>query len=113
MQALHWNIAGNTTRREVYFHGELTRFTLMQAYHQFFPKTAHAEIFTKIPTNATIHWYVADISTLDSAGFAFLCDLLKQSETAGYHVQLSCSEHCLTLAELFGFAHWLKPMLSH
>lgn len=88
-----------------YVKGALTRETLAPLV-----KNAATEIEKSLPFSSSIIWHFGELNVLDSAGFAFLCDVLKKGETVNSQKIADYPESFLTLADLFGLKHWIEPL---
>lgn len=106
-QLLHWDFSSNNDKICLSFSGELTRFTLSSVL-----KERH-HFFAKIKNNSSIIlWDFSELYRIDSAGFAFLCELLHQGESLSKNQMLINSpKQFLTLADLFGLSNWLSAFL--
>ncbi|PJG84625.1 STAS domain-containing protein [Conservatibacter flavescens] len=109
-QSLQWVALSQENTLVLQLSGELSRNTLLPLWSQ------HETILAShAVANKHIHWDLSQITRIDSAGFAFLCELLQHSQsvqTVGTNVRLiGAPSQLFTLSDLFGLSTWIKPFL--
>lgn len=104
---LLWEIASEVNDTHIMIKGELSRFTLLPLWQALVLQEKR-----HFPYDKSLIWHFNEISHLDSAGFALLCDLLRQGENAQGQQIADCSPQFLTLADLFGLSPWVKGFLN-
>ncbi|AWX14969.1 hypothetical protein CEP48_01755 [Mergibacter septicus] len=96
MVALQWEIESAETQNQINLKGDLTRFTLFPLWQQ------RQQILATLQANSKIIWNLIGIQQIDSAGFAFLCELLVASAKTGASVKITqVPNQCEMLADLF------------
>ena len=105
-KTLQWSVFQNNESLVVQLKGELTRATLCPLWEQ-------RASFLHTNANQALYWDLAQLARIDSAGFAFLTELLnhygKQTKNSLIHVP----EVIKTLAELYGLNDWIKQYISN
>ena len=105
-KTLQWSVFQNNESQVVQLKGELTRATLCPLWEQ-------RASFLHTNANQTLYWDLAQLARIDSAGFAFLTELLnhygKQTKNGLIHVP----EVIKTLAELYGLSDWIKQYIPN
>lgn len=87
--------------------GELSRNTLLPLWQQRDSFLAQAQ---NLPI---IRWDLSQLERIDSAGFAFLCELIQQCQQSQPQMSLeNVPEQLLTLSQLFGLQKWINPFLT-
>ncbi len=123
MQAEHdlkWSLEQNNDRIVLRLIGELSRNTLLPLWNAYNtrPKEGQRDSFLSAEQIADkdIYCDLAQISRIDSAGFALLCDLVAHCRRLQRQNSILLLEDAppqlLTLADLFGLSDWLKPFLK-
>lgn len=107
--SLTWAFEQNDDKITLRLTGALSRKTLLPLWEQRYSflstdKIAHQQLI----------WELADLTRIDSAGFALLSDLIHHCQKQA-HTQIiqNPPEQFLTLADLFGLSKWLNPFLQH
>lgn len=118
MQAekLTWSAEQNDDRMALHLAGALIReslFVLWQAWQR--KQQDLAAFASKQIAQQNIVFDLAQISKIDSAGFALLCEMLEdcqrmQSENKSLKLE-NIPPQLLTLADLFGLEKWIKSFL--
>lgn len=105
-KTLQWSVFQNNESQVVQLKGELTRATLCPLWEQ-------RASFLHTNANQALYWDLAQLARIDSAGFAFLAELLnhygKQTKNSLIHVP----EVIKTLAKLYGLNDWIKQYISN
>jgi len=105
-KTLQWAVSQNNESVVVTLIGELTRNTLLPLWKQ-------RASFLQTNANQALYWDLAQLARIDSAGFAFLTELLnhygKQTKNGLIHVP----EVIKTLAELYGLSDWIKQYIPN
>lgn len=112
-KSLHWESDQNDDKITLRLKGELSRNTLLPLWQQ--RDSFLSERKTEKPD---VHWDLSQVTRIDSAGFALLCDFLRhnQMRLANERKQIlqNPPTQLLTLADLFGLSDWIaqfsKPM---
>lgn len=105
--SLTWGLEQNDDKIILRLGGVLTRDTLLPLWEQ------RSSFLSKIALGSQpIIWELQALTRIDSAGFALFCDYLYQMQKQGQPQQLvNVPKQLLTLADLFGLSHWIKPFL--
>lgn len=107
LQPLQWEVEqqGKITLR---LRGELSRSTLLPLYQAI----QHHQLFPAEHSSQSILLDLSDISRIDSAGFALLCELIHQGKQTQVHqIQLlNPPVQITTLADLFGLSDWIASL---
>ena len=103
-KTLQWGVFQNNESQVVQLKGELTRATLRPLWEQ-------RASFLSVKANQSIYWDLGSIACIDSAGFAFLTELLHHysTQTSNYLVQVP--QAFKALAELYGLSDWIKQYI--
>ena len=105
-KTLQWSVFQNNESQVVQLKGELTRATLRPLWEQ-------RASFLQTNANQSLYWDLAQLARIDSAGFAFLTELLnhygKQTKNSLIHVP----EVIKPRAELYGLNDWIKQYISN
>ncbi|WP_044470555.1 STAS domain-containing protein [Mannheimia massilioguelmaensis] len=114
---LKWAAVQNDDRIAFQLAGELSRDTLLPLWNEFQKRQQRSSFLSeKQIVDQNITWDLAQVSRIDSAGFALLCDLInycQKTQQPGKTLYLeNVPSQLLTLAELVGLADWLKPYLK-
>ncbi|TCJ97930.1 phospholipid transport system transporter-binding protein [Volucribacter psittacicida] len=115
-KVLQWEVVEQDAIIHIHLVGELTREHLLSLYEQQQP------LLHKCVKAHQIYWDLKQVTRIDSAGFAFLCDLLHQSQTnlgggdsldhtTKQVVINNAPSQLLTLSDLFGLSAWVKQFL--
>ena len=109
-QSLRWASQVNNDRMTLQLSGELSRNTLLPLWQQ-----RASFLLGKPSAEQDIYWDLSQITRMDSAGFALLCDFLQHNQTRllkGRVQVLQCPpSELLTLADLFGLSDWLTQFI--
>ncbi|MGC6405077.1 STAS domain-containing protein [Bisgaard Taxon 45] len=110
-KSLTWASERNNDNITLRLVGELSRDTLLPLWSQrasFLPEEKNAQ--------QTIYWDLTQVTRVDSAGFALLCDfishcqkVMKQDTRIILH---NTPRQLLTLADLFGLSDWIAPFIQ-
>ena len=103
-KTLQWGVFQNNESQVVQLKGELTRATLLPLWEQ-------RASFLSVKANQSIYWDLAQLSRIDSAGFALLTELLNHYEKQTKNGLIHAPEVVQTLAELYGLSGWIKQYL--
>ncbi|MDG6895870.1 STAS domain-containing protein [Volucribacter amazonae] len=114
--ALQWEVIEQDDIIHIHLIGELTRDHLRPLYDQQQP------LRNKWVMARQIYWDLTQITRIDSAGFALLCDLLHQSQmniennntlnqATKQVVMNNAPSQLLTLSDLFGLSPWVRQFL--
>lgn len=110
-QHLQWEAVQNGDRITLQLIGALSRDTLLPFYQQWLKRGQRDSFFAQ--TQRSWCWDLSQIQRIDSAGFAFLCDIVVDLQRANKVVMIeNAPAQLTTLADLFGLATWLKPILK-
>ena len=109
-QSLHWESQVNDGKMTLQLSGELSRNTLLPLWQQ-----RASFLLGKPSAEQDIYWDLSQVTRIDSAGFAVLCDFLQHNQTRLLKgcvqvLQYPPSE-LLTLADLFGLSDWLAQFI--
>jgi uncharacterized protein HI_1083 len=109
-QSLHWEsqvIDGKSTPQ---LSGELSRNTLLPLWQQ-----RASFLLEGQSSGQTILWDLTQITRIDSAGFALLCEFLQYNQTLLVKEQTQILQNppsqLLTLADLFGLSDWIAQFI--
>lgn len=107
MTTLNWDFKQNDDKIALLLQGELSRHTLLPLWQQ------RAVILAKVQDKSDIEWDLSGISRIDSAGFALLCDLLRDCQAKINNVRLKHPpQQLLTLADLVGLTDWINQFID-
>ncbi|MDO5053759.1 lipid asymmetry maintenance protein MlaB [Pasteurella oralis] len=111
VKSLTWAIKQNDDNITLQFIGELSRDTLLPLWEQ------RASFLSAEKRNTSyIFWDLSQVSRIDSAGFALLCDFLQYCQTVvkqEYHIVLkNAPSQLFTLADLFGLSAWIATFVQ-
>lgn len=118
MQAekLEWSVVQNDDRITLRLSGELSRHTLL-ALRQAFQQRQQGFAFLAGKVTRNMSWDLAQLSRIDSAGFAVLCEILsdcrRQLDTEQQLRLENVPHQLLTLADLFNLDDWLNAFIHH
>ncbi len=100
---LNWDLQKNNDKITLFLFGELSRSTLLPMWQQ------HGVFLSASTLDKTIvEWNLSDLQHIDSAGFAALCDFLRECQKINKTVRLVYPpKQLLTLADLFGLSDWI------
>ncbi len=123
MQAEHdlkWSLEQNNDRIVLRLIGELSRNTLLPLWNAYNTRQKERQrdsfLSAEQIADKDIYCDLAQISRIDSAGFALLCDLVAHCRRLQRQNSILLLEDAppqlLTLADLFGLSDWLKPFLK-
>ncbi|MCK3657600.1 NTP-binding protein [Pasteurellaceae bacterium Pebbles2] len=113
MQAekLKWSAVQNDDKITLQITGELSRDTLLPLWEQRFVLLSEKQIADK-----DILWDLSQISRIDSAGFALLCDLITHCRRIQHSnhrlIVANAPSQLSTLADLFGLTDWLNSFIA-
>ena len=110
MTALKWDLIQNNDKIALQLSEELSRNTLLPLWQQ-----RASFLSEKLANQSIIEFDLTNIKRIDSAGFAFLCDFLHDSEQLpNKKVRLiNPPEQLLTLADLVNLSHWIGTFIDH
>ncbi|PRM16720.1 STAS domain protein [Haemophilus influenzae] len=100
---LNWDLQKNNDKITLFLFGELSRNTLLPMWQQ-------RNVFLSASTldKTIVEWNLSDLQHIDSAGFAALCDFLRECQKLNKTVRLVYPpKQLLTLADLFGLSDWI------
>ncbi|AJO87687.1 TPA: lipid asymmetry maintenance protein MlaB [Haemophilus influenzae] len=100
---LNWDLQKNNDKITLFLFGELSRCTLLPMWQQ-------RGVFLSASTldKTIVEWNLSDLQHIDSAGFAALCDFLRECQKINKTVRLVYPpKQLLTLADLFGLSDWI------
>ncbi|HHF3618674.1 TPA: STAS domain-containing protein [Haemophilus influenzae] len=100
---LNWDLQKNNDKIALFLFGELSRSTLLPMWQQ-------RSVFLSASTldKTIVEWNLSDLQHIDSAGFAALCDFLRECQKLNKTVRLVYPpKQLLTLADLFGLSDWI------
>lgn len=120
MQAekLEWSAMQNDDRIALRLVGELSRDTLLPLWKEFTQRQQRFVFLSQTQmTDKDIYWDLAEISRIDSAGFALFCQMIAdcrkvQSTEKNLYLE-NIPTQLLTLADLFNLDNWLKPFIKN
>lgn len=108
-QSLHWESQVNDGKMTLQLSGELSRNTLLPLWQQ------RASLLEGQLDGQMIVWDLSQITRIDSAGFALLCDFLQHNQTlltkAQRQILQNPPSQLLTLADLFGLSDWIAQFI--
>lgn len=110
---LKWSAVQNDDRITLPLSGELSRDTLLPLWKEW-----QQRAFLSEPQIVDKHllWDLAQVTRIDSAGFALLCDLISYCRQTQQQDKILTLENVppqvLTLADLFGLSDWIKPFIK-
>ncbi|PJG82552.1 STAS domain-containing protein [Caviibacterium pharyngocola] len=104
-KSLDWALVQNDDKITLRLSGELSRDTLLPLWRQRSSFLSAEKI-----ENRDVIWDLAEISRIDSAGFALLCDFIHYCQTLNVRSQRmkDVPVQLETLADLFGLTDWVK-----
>ena len=109
-QSLHWESQVNDGKMTLQLSGELSRNTLLPLWQQ---RTSF--LLERQSSGQTILWDLTQITRIDSAGFALLCEFLQYNQTLLVKEQTQILQNppsqLLTLADLFGLSDWIAQFI--
>ncbi|OOF89197.1 NTP-binding protein [Rodentibacter ratti] len=110
MTRLNWDLIRNDDKIALRFSGELSRNTLLALWQQRASFLSEAKLNQSI-----IEWDLTEITKIDSAGFALLCDFLHDSkQLPNKTVRLiNPPQQLLTLADLVNLSDWIAAFIDH
>ncbi|AAU38316.1 MULTISPECIES: STAS domain-containing protein [Basfia] len=114
---LKWAAEQNDDRIAFRLDGELSRDTLLPLWNEFQKREQRSSFLSERQiADKNISWDLSQVSRIDSAGFALLCDLLHYCQAKKNADKTLLLENVppqlLTLADLVGLADWIKPYLK-
>ncbi|WP_109079405.1 STAS domain-containing protein [Aggregatibacter kilianii] len=105
-QSLHWESQQNDGKITLRLKGELSRNTLLPLWQQ-----RASFLLERKTEESDIYWDLSQVSRIDSAGFALLCDFLQHNQTRLTNERKQILQNppsqLLTLADLFGLSDWI------
>ena len=109
-QSLHWESQVNDGKITLQLSGELSLNTLLSLWQQ------RASFLLKGKSSGqTILWDLTQITRIDSAGFALLCEFLQHNQTLLSKDQTQTLQNppsqLLILADLFGLSDWITQFI--
>ena len=109
-QSLRWASQVNNDRITLQLSGELSRNTLLPLWQQ-----RASFLLEGQSSGQTILWDLTQITRIDSAGFALLCEFLQYNQTLLVKEQTQILQNppsqLLTLADLFGLSDWIAQFI--
>ena len=109
-QSLHWESQVNDGKMTLQLSGELSRNTLLPLWQQRASFLLEGQLDGQM-----IVWDLSQITRIDSAGFALLCDFLQHNQTlltkAQRQILQNPPSQLLTLADLFGLSDWITQFI--
>ncbi|OOF42074.1 NTP-binding protein [Rodentibacter rarus] len=110
MATLNWDLVQNNDKIAIRLSGELSRNTLLALWQQRASFLSEARL-----SQPTIEWDLTEMTRIDSAGFALLCDFLHISQQLpNKRVRLvNPPQQLLTLADLVNLSDWLSAFVEH
>ena len=109
-QSLHWESQVNDGKMTLQLSGELSRNTLLSLWQQRASFLLEGQLDGQM-----IVWDLSQITRIDSAGFALLCDFLQHNQTlltkAQRQILQNPPSQLLTLADLFGLSDWIAQFI--
>lgn len=110
-KSLTWELEQNSDNISLLLIGELSRNTLLPFWEQRASFLSAEKIADK-----NVYWDLAQVTRIDSAGFALLCDCIGQAlkvQKQGYRIVLkNVPKQLLTLADLFGLSNWIATFIQ-
>ncbi|MGQ0285655.1 STAS domain-containing protein [Pasteurellaceae bacterium 22721_9_1] len=114
-EKLTWSTVVNDDRIALQLSGELVRDTLLPLWNYYQREQRIAVLDKQKIKNQHLIIDLSNITRMDSAGFALLCDLIhhyQKEMDMPYQVKLENGpRELLTLADLFGLDNWIKAFL--
>lgn len=105
MPSLNWDFTQNNDKIALRLSGELSRNTLLPLWQQ--------RDFLCQKKAKSIAFDLAEVSRLDSAGFALLCELLHEAQQYYEQVHLANPpQQLLTLADLVNLSHFIATFTN-
>ena len=114
---LTWSVEQKNDKIVLQLIGELSRNTLLPLWKAW-KEGEQRDSFLSVANIADkdIHWNLAQVSRIDSAGFALLCDMLaycRKAQPSHHILRLEQTpSQLLTLADLFGLSDWITSFLK-
>lgn len=109
-QSLRWASQVNNDRITLQLSGELSRNTLLSLWQQ-----RASFLLEGKSSGQTILWDLTQITRIDSAGFALLCEFLQHNQTLLSKDQTQTLQNppsqLLILADLFGLSDWITQFI--
>ena len=109
-QSLHWESQVNDGKITLQLSEELSRNTLLPLWQQ-----RASFLLEGQSSGQSILWYLTQITRIDSAGFALLCEFLQYNQTLLVKEQTQILQNppsqLLTLADLFGLSDWIAQFI--
>lgn len=109
-QSLHWESQVNDGKMTLQLSGELSRNTLLPLWQQRASFLLEGQLDGQM-----IVWDLSQITRIDSAGFALLCDFLQHNQAlltkAQRQILQNPPSQLLTLADLFGLSDWIAQFI--
>lgn len=110
---LKWSAVQNDDRMALLLSGELSRDTLLPLWKAWRQRTFLSE---KQIADKHLAWDLEQVTRVDSAGFALLCDVIeycRQTQQQDKTITLeNVPPQVLTLADLFGLMDWFTPLIK-
>lgn len=105
---LHWEFHQNNESIVLQLSGELSRNTLLPLWHDYFSFLSSSKFDKQY-----LSLVLSDLTHIDSAGFAFLCELIEEVKDRVSLLKIvSYPNQLIILANLFGLSNWIKPFLQ-
>ncbi|MBF0751875.1 MULTISPECIES: lipid asymmetry maintenance protein MlaB [unclassified Pasteurella] len=110
MTTLNWDFVQKNDKIALRFFGELSRNTLLVLWRQRASFLSEAKLNRSI-----IEWDLTEITRIDSAGFALLCDFLYTSQQLPNKTVclVNPPQQLLTLADLANLSDWLTAFVEY
>lgn len=100
---LNWDLKKNDDKIALLLSGELSRNTLLPMWQQ-----RDTFLSASALDRTVVEWDLYGIKHIDSAGFAALCDFLRECQKLNKTVRLVYPpKQLLTLADLVGLSDWI------
>ncbi|MDU8924022.1 lipid asymmetry maintenance protein MlaB [Pasteurellaceae bacterium LIM206] len=115
---LTWAAAQDDDRMTLRLSGELSRDTLLPLWQELRQAGQRSSFLSPEQLVAqNIEWDLSQVSRIDSAGFALLCDLIhfcRQTQQSGKTLVIThVPSQLLTLADLVGLSDWIAPFIKN
>ncbi|OOF70544.1 lipid asymmetry maintenance protein MlaB [Rodentibacter caecimuris] len=108
-KTLNWNLEVKNSKITVRLKGVLLRDTLLPLWQQ------RSSFLSFQSRPEQLEWDLSEIESVDSAGFAFLCDCLNKIGQVNEInvVIMNPPAQLLKLADLFGLSIWLNKFIKN
>lgn len=111
-QHLKWEAVQNNDRMTLQLTGALSRITLLPLYQQWQKRAQQNSVFASLSNFSSVDLDLSQLEQIDSAGFAFLCDMLNDVAKIQQVKIKNAPEQLHTLADLYGLSRWLQPFVN-